>query len=80
MTLDPAHFDPVQPSITATLFVALQFITRLWDSRKGTPVQRVEQLEVTVESLKRSNRHRAAEIEELAYRVRVIERQNEASG
>jgi hypothetical protein len=75
MTLDPA-----QSSITALLVAALQLVMRIYDGRKGTPVQRVEQLEVTVAGLKRSNNHRYEEIEELGYRVRQLERKNEASG
>lgn len=75
-----APIDPVQPSITATLFVALQFLIRLYDGRKGTPTERVEQLEEDVASLKRSNSHRRAEIEELSYQVRVLQRAGEASG
>lgn len=79
MLLDPSHSDLVAPSVTATLLAALQLALRLYDGRKGTPAERVEQLETTVESLKRSNKHRAGELEELAYRIRVIERQNEVS-
>ena len=66
--------DPVQPSITASLVAALVYVVRLYDGRKGTPLQRVEELEGTVESLKRSNNHRRAEIEELGYKIRQLER------
>lgn len=76
-----APIDPVQPSINATLFLLLQFVIRLYDGRKGTPTQRVEQLEDNYESLKNSNRNRRLELEKIEYRVRQLERTvNEASG
>jgi hypothetical protein len=75
-------FDPVAPSWTAGVVAGLFYVLRLLDRRAkrlspGTVEYLTEQLNKVnegIESLKASNRHRRAEIEELGYQIRQINR------
>lgn len=75
--------DPIQPTITGILCGILAIIIRLWDGRKGTPLDRVERLEGQYEKIKRANHIRNAEINDIIddheIRIRRVEREAEIS-